>query len=189
MPSVQLLVPLDTYTGWNEPAAGFARGGGCGFFGGLISFARTEAERRATGDPRSSLEVRYRDHAGFVARVKAVTAQQVSAGWLLADDARRLIAEAEASDVLRCGSCLRSHRRRRLSGVRCREGDARGKWCQPLLIPAQIGSTSYLWRTSFMAFPQKDVHGPQRLDCFDVAVFTLLDDRYQFFCESKTQGV
>jgi hypothetical protein len=101
VPSVQLLVPLGTYTGWNEAAVGFGRGGGCGFFGGFIPFARTEAERRATGDPRPSLEARYRDHAGFVARVKAVTEEQVSAGWLLAADASRLITEAEASDVLR----------------------------------------------------------------------------------------
>lgn len=101
VPSVQLLVPLGTYTGWNESTAGFGRGGGCGFFGGFIPFARTEAERRATGDPRPSLEARYGDHAGFVARVRAVAAQQVAAGWLIAADESRLVAEAEASEVLR----------------------------------------------------------------------------------------
>jgi hypothetical protein len=101
VPSVQLLVPIGTYTGWNESAAGFGRNGGCGFVGGFVPFARTEAERRASGDPRPSLEARYRDHAGFVARVRTVAAEQVKAGWLLPDDADKLVAQAQASDVLR----------------------------------------------------------------------------------------
>ncbi|GGB42860.1 hypothetical protein GCM10011380_35420 [Sphingomonas metalli] len=101
VPSVQLLVPIGTYTGWNELAAGYGKGGGCGFVGGFVPFARTEGERRAAGDPRPSLEARYRDHDGFVARVRAVAAEQVAAGWLLPDDAAKLIAQAQASDVLR----------------------------------------------------------------------------------------
>lgn len=101
VPSVQLLVPIGTYTGWNESAAGFGRGSGCGFVGGFVPFARTEAERRASGDPRPSLQARYRDHAGFVARVRTVAAEQVKAGWLLPDDADKLVAQAQASDVLR----------------------------------------------------------------------------------------
>lgn len=101
VPSVQLLVPLGTYTGWNELQSGYGAGGGCGFIGGFIPFARTEAERQAKGDPRPSLEARYRDHAGFVARVRTVAAEQVKAGWLLADDAARIVAQAEASAVLR----------------------------------------------------------------------------------------
>lgn len=54
VPSVQLLVPLGAYTGWNEAAAGFERGGGSGFFGGSIPFARTEAERPRCGASISS---------------------------------------------------------------------------------------------------------------------------------------
>lgn len=101
VPSVQLLVPIGTYTGWNEQAAGYGKGGGCGFFGGFVPFARTAADREAAGDPRPSLTERYRDHAGFVARVRAVAAEQVAAGWLLADDAERIVGQAETSDVLR----------------------------------------------------------------------------------------
>lgn len=101
VPSVQLLVPLGTYTGWNELSAGYGKGGGCGFVGGFIPFARTEAERRAAGDPRPSLQSRYGDHAGFVARIRAVVAEQVARRWLLPPDGERLIREAEASDVLR----------------------------------------------------------------------------------------
>ncbi|SOB86380.1 hypothetical protein SAMN06297144_1485 [Sphingomonas guangdongensis] len=101
VPSIQLLVPIGTYTGWNELAEGYGAGGPCGFVGGFIPLARTRDERMARGDPRRSLEERYRDHAGFVARVRTVAAEQVAAGWLLPDDAARIVAEAEASDVLR----------------------------------------------------------------------------------------
>jgi hypothetical protein len=98
--SVQLKVPLGTYLGWNEKSAGYGVGGGCGFTGGFIPFARTKAERLAARDPRPSLEERYRDHAGFVARVRAAVARQQASGWLLPDDAAKIIAEAEASKVL-----------------------------------------------------------------------------------------
>lgn len=101
IPSVQLLVPLGTYTGWNVRARGYGAGGGCGFMGGFIPFARTRAERIARGDPRPSLEERYHDHAGFVARVRAVAENQVLQGWLLHEDADRILREAETSDVLR----------------------------------------------------------------------------------------
>lgn len=101
IPSVQMLVPLGTYTGWNVRKRGYGAGGGCGFIGGFIPFARTRAERLATGDPRISLEERYRDHAGFVAHVRTAAEAQVATGWLLRDDADRIIGEAQASDVLR----------------------------------------------------------------------------------------
>ena len=101
VPSVQLLVPLSTYTGWNVITKGYGENGGCGFLGGFIPFARTAAEREANGDPRLSLEERYKDHQGFVARVQEIVAQQVAAGWLLPDDAQQLLRQAEESDVLR----------------------------------------------------------------------------------------
>ncbi|RZM37591.1 MAG: hypothetical protein EOP67_00495 [Sphingomonas sp.] len=100
IPSVQLQVPLGTYLGWNVQASGWGRGGGCGFFGGYIPFARTRAERLAAGDPRLSLKERYGDHAGFVAKVRAAVARQQADGWLRADDAAKLIGQATASDVL-----------------------------------------------------------------------------------------
>jgi hypothetical protein len=99
--SVALQVPLGTYTGWNVQTSGYGAGGRCGFQGGFIPFARSKAERAATRDPRLSLEERYRDHAGFVSAVRAAVARQQADGWLLPDDAARLIVEAEASDVLK----------------------------------------------------------------------------------------
>lgn len=99
--SVQLQVPLGTYLGWNEATTGFDAGGGCSFIGGFVPFARTLASRQTTGDPRLSLEERYGDHAGFVARVRQAVAQQQAAGWLLPRDAERLLQQAEDSTVLR----------------------------------------------------------------------------------------
>jgi hypothetical protein len=97
---IQVQVPTGTYTGWNVTAKGFGAGGGCSLYGGYIPFARSKAERLASGDPRPSLEERYTDHAGFVAQVRAATARSQADGWLLPDDAARLVAEAESSDVL-----------------------------------------------------------------------------------------
>ena len=98
---IQLQVPTGTFTGWNVTAKGYGAGGGCSLFGGFIAFARTRAERTASGDPRLSLEERYADHADFVAKVKAATARSQADGWLLPDDAARIIGQAEASDVLK----------------------------------------------------------------------------------------
>lgn len=100
LPSVQLQVPLGTYTGWNENAEGYERGRGCGFSGGFIPFARTRAERLVRQDPRPSLEERYGSHEGFVARVRQAVAAQQAAGLLRDEDAARLLSQAQASDVL-----------------------------------------------------------------------------------------
>jgi len=101
VPSVQLLVPLGTYTGWNVLTQGYGAGGSCGFLGGFIPFATTRAQRLAAHDPRLSLEERYGSHEGFVARIRTVAAERVAEGWLLPDDAAKLVAQAEVSDVLK----------------------------------------------------------------------------------------
>jgi hypothetical protein len=93
--------PLGTYTGWNRTASGFAEGQPCGFSGGFIPFAETQAERMASGDPRPSLEERYGTHEGYVRGVRATAGRLVRERLLLAEDAERIIADAERSDVLR----------------------------------------------------------------------------------------
>ena len=103
VPSVLHQAPLGTYVGWNVARTGFAKGRNAGFSGGYIPFAKTEVERLESGDPRPSLEERYRDHAGYVAAVKAAADRLVKQRFLLPDDAARLVREAEASDVLRGG--------------------------------------------------------------------------------------
>src|SRR5215469_5209359 len=101
VPLVLRDAPLGTYLGWNITAAGFHRGQICNYAGGMIPFAKTKAERVANEDPRPSLEERYGDHAGYVATVSAAAQKAVASGFLLERDAKRLVAAAEASDVLK----------------------------------------------------------------------------------------
>jgi hypothetical protein len=100
VPSVLRQAPLGSYLGWNPTASGFDKGKQCTLSGGFIPFAKTKAERLASGDPRLSLEERYVNHAGYVAAVKAAADRAVTDRFLLRDDADQLIAQASASDVL-----------------------------------------------------------------------------------------
>jgi alpha/beta hydrolase family protein len=93
--------PLGTYVGWNVVAQGYFKGRGCGNSGGYVPFAKTKAERMASGDPRPSLEERYGTHEAYVAKVRAATARLVRDRFLMSDDAERLVREADASNVLR----------------------------------------------------------------------------------------
>ncbi len=104
VPVVLLSAPLGTYMGWNITAGGakpFHQDKLCTYAGGMIPFAKTRAERLASGDPRPSLEERYSDHAGYVAAVRKAAANAVEQRFLLAKDADALIAAAEASAVLK----------------------------------------------------------------------------------------
>ncbi len=101
VPSVLRQAPLGTYLGWNVTAAGFDRGRICGLSGGYVPFATTRAERLAAGDPRPSLKERYGTHEAWVEKIRAAAEQAVSERMLLRKDADRLVAEAEASAVLR----------------------------------------------------------------------------------------
>ena len=83
VPVVLNEAPLGTYLGWNVTSAGFFEGRTCSFAGGMIPFAKTEAERLRNGDPRPSLEERYVDHDGYVAAVRAAAAKAVEERFLL----------------------------------------------------------------------------------------------------------
>ncbi len=100
-PVVLREAPLGTYLGWNVTADGFHKGQLCNYAGGMVPFAKTKAERMANEDPRPSLEERYGSHDGYVAKVKDAAQKIVAAGFLLQDDANRLIDEAQKSNVLR----------------------------------------------------------------------------------------
>jgi hypothetical protein len=93
--------PIATYTGWNVRAAGFREGELCGLTGSYIALARTQGEREQAGDPRPSLEELYGDHAGYVRAVARAAIGLWSQRFLLWEDVRRLITEAQNSDVLR----------------------------------------------------------------------------------------
>ena len=101
VPVVLHMAPLGTYLGWNITAAGFHQGKSCNYAGGMIPFAKTKTERLAAKDPRLSLEERYATHEGYVTAVAAAARKAVTEGFLLENDAKSLIAAAEASNVLK----------------------------------------------------------------------------------------
>jgi hypothetical protein len=94
-----LQAPLGSYVGWNITAAGFEKGRYCGNTGGFIPFAATKAERLAKGDPRPSLEERYKSHAAYVAMVKAAAQDLVAKRYMLPADASRIVEQAQAAEV------------------------------------------------------------------------------------------
>jgi hypothetical protein len=91
-----IAVPVATYTGWNvykaEPSEL------CDRDGSYVAFARSKAEREATGDPRPSIEERYASRETYVIRVKAVTNELLNERLLLPADAAAYVKAAEASD-------------------------------------------------------------------------------------------
>ncbi|OYW10239.1 MAG: hypothetical protein B7Z53_01395 [Rhodospirillales bacterium 12-71-4] len=91
-----LAVPRASYTGWNPRAEGFGAGTLFPLQGAVSPFAATRAARQAAGDPRPSIEERYADQAAYVAAVRQAAARMVAERLLLAEDAARAVAAAEA---------------------------------------------------------------------------------------------
>jgi hypothetical protein len=90
-------VPIGTFTGWNMRREGFGEGGQCAGTGSFIPFAKTRAERTASGDPRLSLEERYPTHEAYVTAVRRAAEELVRERLLLRADAEDIVRQAEAS--------------------------------------------------------------------------------------------
>ena len=88
--------PIATYTGWNlrknPPEEG------CDHSGMYVPFARTKAERLASGDSRLSLEERYLTHAAYVTALAEAAEGLRREGLLLDEDVERY--KKTASDSL-----------------------------------------------------------------------------------------
>jgi hypothetical protein len=97
-------VPLATYTGW-ALRAGTAAGDGCEAAGQYIPFARTKAERVASGDPRLSIEERYSSLAAYSEAVTHAIEVLVAKRLMLREDLQtnvdRLVRAARATGVLK----------------------------------------------------------------------------------------
>jgi hypothetical protein len=91
------LVPLATYTGWNlrDPKVG-APDVTYNMVGSFIPFARTKAEREAAGDPRLSIEERYKDKEEYLRKVKEAAVALSGSGFLLKEDVDKVEAKAGA---------------------------------------------------------------------------------------------
>jgi hypothetical protein len=86
-----LRVPLGTYTGWNPVPSGVLKGQEASLAAGYIPFAKTRAERIASGDPRLSLEERYGNIYTYYFLALAQADDLVRQGFLLPEDANALI--------------------------------------------------------------------------------------------------
>ena len=63
----------------------------------MVPFAPTRTERESNADPRPSLAERYRDHAEYVGKVRAVASTLERAGYLLGEDVQRIAEQAAAA--------------------------------------------------------------------------------------------
>ena len=74
----------------------FPEGELCDRDGSFAPFARTRAERLASGDPRPSLEERYGTSARYASRIETVTRALVQMRLLLPEDAERFVEAARS---------------------------------------------------------------------------------------------
>jgi hypothetical protein len=91
----EILVPLGTRTGFNmrREAVGFPWATGR-WDGSFVPFPRNEAERRAAGDPRPSIEARYASRAAYEKKVRAAAVDVAGQGFLMREDIDALVSEA-----------------------------------------------------------------------------------------------
>jgi hypothetical protein len=83
----EIAVPLGSHTGWNLRHASI--GGDAQrlvFAGSTIPFPRTRRERDASGDPRRSIEERYRSRDDYLARVRGAAVALAAQRYLLEED-------------------------------------------------------------------------------------------------------
>jgi hypothetical protein len=92
----EVAVPLATYTGWNlrRQDAG-AEGMLLTLAGSYLPFPTTRVARQAAGDPRESVEERYKSFADYQKRFAAACADLVKRRYLLPEDAKRLNGSTE----------------------------------------------------------------------------------------------
>jgi hypothetical protein len=90
-----IAVPLATQAGWNYRDASIGSPDRlAGEIGSYIPFARTKADRDRAGDPRLSIEERYRNRDEYVGRFAAATLDLVARGYVLAEDMADLLQHA-----------------------------------------------------------------------------------------------
>jgi Alpha/beta hydrolase domain len=91
----EIAVPLGAHTGWNLRHSSI--GGDAQrlvFAGATLPFARTRREREASGDPRPSIEERYRSRDDYLARVRQAGRALVAQRYMLEEDVELEVALA-----------------------------------------------------------------------------------------------
>jgi hypothetical protein len=89
-------VPLATTTGWNfrDPSVGNPQDI-YQLLGSYIPFAPTRAARQTDGDPRSSLEERYRGADDYLQRIRSSAMDLIRRRYLLAEDLESILERAK----------------------------------------------------------------------------------------------
>jgi Alpha/beta hydrolase domain len=87
-------VPLATFTGWNLRLPGCAENDLASLNGSYLPFAKAAEERSASGDPRPSVQERYRSRAHYVRAIAMAAQRLVDRRLLLEEDADRYVALA-----------------------------------------------------------------------------------------------
>ena len=90
-----LAVPLATYTGWNLYNAEYGPTDTVSHMSGsFLPFHRTRAEREAQGDPRLSIEERYRNREHYLGLVAEQAMELIDQGYLLDRDLPEILRQA-----------------------------------------------------------------------------------------------
>jgi len=92
----EIAVPLATTTGWNfrDPSVGNPQDI-YQLVGAYIPFAPTKSARDANGDPRLSLEERYRGVDDYLQRIRSSAMDLIRGRYLLAEDLESTIERAK----------------------------------------------------------------------------------------------
>jgi len=93
--SINIRVPVGTYTGWALRREGYGKGDLAALNGMFIPFSKTRKERKVTGDTRLSLEERYGSLEKYMQAVRNAADELVREGYLLPEDTGIEIEKAE----------------------------------------------------------------------------------------------
>ena len=92
----ELRFPLATYMGWNlrSPSVG-APTEQFPLIGSMIAFPKTRAEREKSGDPRLSIEERYKDQQEYLDKIESAARELAKQRFLLDADVPQVVAKAK----------------------------------------------------------------------------------------------
>jgi hypothetical protein len=97
--SIDIRVPIGTYTGWALRKEGYGKDDQASLTGMFLPFRKRKEDRITANDPRLSVAERYRTNEKYVDAVRKAAGELVEAGFLLPEDAAAEINKAEKSSV------------------------------------------------------------------------------------------
>jgi hypothetical protein len=92
----EFAAPLATYAAWNlrDPAIG-APEQRVAFEASWIPFPKTAADRARSGDPRRSIEERYKSREDYLSRYEAALDELIKERWILSEDRAAILERGE----------------------------------------------------------------------------------------------